>query len=46
LIAHGKALKAGDLVLTGSTHVPQFLSGPGVAVTEFVGIGETKVTFG
>jgi 2-keto-4-pentenoate hydratase len=45
LLGHGKSLRAGDLVLTGSTHVPQFLAGPGVAVSEFVGIGETRVTF-
>lgn len=45
LIAHGKTLRPGDVVLTGSTHVPQFLAGPGVAVSEFVGIGETRVTF-
>jgi 2-oxo-3-hexenedioate decarboxylase/2-keto-4-pentenoate hydratase len=45
LIAHGKTLRAGDLVLTGSTHPPQFLAGPGVAVSEFVGVGETRVTF-
>ncbi len=45
LLAKGKALKAGDLVLTGSTHPPQFLAGPGAAVSEFVGIGETRVTF-
>jgi 2-keto-4-pentenoate hydratase len=45
LLARGKTLRAGDLVLTGSTHVPQFLAGPGVAVSEFVGIGETRVTF-
>ncbi|HEX2888273.1 2-keto-4-pentenoate hydratase [Vineibacter terrae] len=46
LIARGKTLRAGDTVLTGSTHPPQFLSGPGEAVSEFVGIGETRVTFG
>lgn len=45
LLAHGKSLRAGDLVLTGSTHVPQFLPGPGIAVTEFVGVGKTQVTF-
>jgi 2-keto-4-pentenoate hydratase len=45
LLARGKTLRAGDLVLTGSTHVPQFLAGPGAAVSEFVGIGETRVTF-
>ncbi len=45
LLAHGKTLRAGDLVLTGSTHAPQFLAGPGLAVSEFVGTGETRVTF-
>ena len=45
LIAHGKTLRARDLVLTGSTHPPQFLAGPGVAVSEFVAIGQTQVTF-
>ena len=37
LIAHGKHLKAGDVILTGSVHPPAFLPGPGVAKTEFVG---------
>ena len=32
---HGKSLKAGDLVLTGSVHPPAFLPGPGLARTEF-----------
>ena len=36
---HGKMLKAGDLVLTGSVHPPAFLPGTGVARTEFVGLG-------
>lgn len=45
LLAHGRSLRAGDVVLTGSTHPPQFLAGPGVAVAEFVGIGRTQVTF-
>ena len=41
---HGKMLKAGDLVLTGSVHPPAFLPGRGVARTEFVGLGGTEVT--
>ncbi|MCW5749444.1 MAG: hypothetical protein KIT36_24855 [Alphaproteobacteria bacterium] len=45
LLKHGKTLRAGDVVLTGSTHPPQILAGPGLAVSEFVGIGETRVTF-
>lgn len=45
LIEHGKRLKAGDIVLTGSVHVPQFLPGPGAARTEFVGVGSCAVSF-
>ena len=41
---HGKMLKAGDLVLTGSVHPPAFLPGKGVARTEFEGLGGTDVT--
>jgi len=41
---HGKMLKAGDLVLTGSVHPPAFLPGKGVARTEFEGLGGTEVT--
>ena len=37
-------LKAGDVILTGSVHTPVFLPGPGVAKTEFVGIGGTEIT--
>ncbi len=44
LNSHGKQLKAGDVVLTGSVHPPAFLSGPGVAKTEFVGLGSTSIT--
>jgi 2-keto-4-pentenoate hydratase len=44
LIAHGKHLKAGDLILTGSVHPPAFLPGPGVARTEFEGLGGTEIT--
>jgi len=45
LIEHGKKLRAGDIVLTGSVHVPQFLPGPGKAHTEFAGIGGCTVSF-
>lgn len=41
---HGKQLKAGDLVLTGSVHPPAFLPGPGLAKTEFEGVGSTEIT--
>jgi 2-keto-4-pentenoate hydratase len=41
---HGRVLKAGDLVLTGSVHPPAFLPGKGVARTEFAGLGETSIT--
>jgi 2-keto-4-pentenoate hydratase len=41
---HGRHLKAGDVVLTGSVHPPAFLSGPGVAKTEFLGLGSTSIT--
>jgi 2-keto-4-pentenoate hydratase len=44
LIEHGKCLQAGDVVLTGSVHPPVFLPGPGVAKTEFVGLGGTEIT--
>ncbi|MFZ5781113.1 MAG: 2-keto-4-pentenoate hydratase [Pseudomonadota bacterium] len=44
LIEHGKHLKAGDVVLTGSVHPPVFLPGPGVAKTEFVGLGGSSIT--
>lgn len=37
-------LKTGDLVLTGSVHPPAFLPGPGVARTEFEGLGGTEIT--
>lgn len=42
---HGKHLKAGDVILTGSVHTPVFLPGPGVTRTEFVGLGGTESTF-
>jgi len=41
---HGRMLKAGDLVLTGSVHPPAFLPGKGVARTEFEGLGGTDIT--
>ncbi len=41
---HGRHLKAGDLVLTGSVHPPAFLPGTGVARTEFEGLGATEIT--
>jgi 2-keto-4-pentenoate hydratase len=41
---HGRALRTGDLVLTGSVHPPAFLPGPGVARTEFEGLGGTEIT--
>lgn len=44
LNAHGRHLKAGDLVLTGSVHPPAFLPGVGVARTEFEGLGGTEIT--
>ena len=44
LNSHGRHLKAGDLVLTGSVHPPAFLPGTGVAKTEFVGLGSTEIT--
>ncbi len=44
LIEHGKHLKAGDVILTGSVHPPVFLPGPGTAKTEFVGLGGSEIT--
>lgn len=41
---HGKMLKAGDMILTGSVHPPAFLPGPGVARTDFEGLGGTEIT--
>ncbi len=41
---HGKKLKAGDLILTGSVHPPAFLPGKGLARTEFEGLGGAEVT--
>jgi 2-oxo-3-hexenedioate decarboxylase/2-keto-4-pentenoate hydratase len=44
LITHGKSLRAGDVILTGSVHPPVFLPGPGIAKTEFVGLGGSEIT--
>jgi len=44
LLAHGKYLQASDVILTGSVHPPVFLPGPGVAKTEFVGLGGSEIT--
>jgi 2-oxo-3-hexenedioate decarboxylase/2-keto-4-pentenoate hydratase len=44
LLANGKHLQAGDVILTGSVHPPVFLPGPGVAKTEFVGLGGSAIT--
>ena len=45
LTEHGKHLKAGDVILTGSVHPPVFLPGPGMAKTEFVGLGGTETSY-
>ncbi|MBL0898182.1 MAG: hypothetical protein IBJ17_05720 [Reyranella sp.] len=44
LIANGKHLKAGDTILTGSVHPPQFLPGPGKARSEFKELGSAEIT--
>ncbi|MBS0546344.1 MAG: fumarylacetoacetate hydrolase family protein [Proteobacteria bacterium] len=44
LVSHGKHLRAGDVILTGSVHPPAFLGGKGVARTEFEGLGGTEIT--
>ncbi|TAJ33027.1 MAG: hypothetical protein EPO67_08765 [Reyranella sp.] len=44
LIANGKHLKAGDTILSGSVHPPQFLPGPGKAKSEFKGLGSAEIT--
>lgn len=44
LIANGKHLKAGDVILSGSVHPPQFLPGPGKAKSEFTGLGGAEIT--
>ena len=44
LVKHGKMLKAGDVILTGSVHPPAFLPGKGLARTEFEGLGGTEIT--
>lgn len=45
LLGLGRQLRAGDIVLTGSVHPPQFLPGPGKAESTFDGYGTTTVTF-
>jgi 2-keto-4-pentenoate hydratase len=44
LIEHGKHLKQGDVILTGTVHPPQFLPGPGRVSTEFVDLGGAEIT--
>jgi 2-keto-4-pentenoate hydratase len=44
LIEHGKHLKAGDVILTGSVHPPAFLATKGATRTEFEGLGGTDIT--
>jgi 2-oxo-3-hexenedioate decarboxylase/2-keto-4-pentenoate hydratase len=44
LITHGRHLRAGDMILTGSVHPPAFLPGAGLARTEFEGLGGTEIT--
>jgi 2-keto-4-pentenoate hydratase len=44
LVKHGKMLKAGDVILTGSVHPPAFLPSKGVARMEFEGLGGTDIT--
>ncbi len=46
LNSFGKQLRAGDIVLTGSTHPPQMLAGAGTAVATWEGLGSTTATFG
>jgi len=46
LISFGKHLRAGDTILTGSTHAPQMLSGPGLATATWEGLGTTEARFG
>lgn len=45
LLSFGKQLRAGDTVLTGSTHAPQMLSGPGRALATWEGLGSTEANF-
>ena len=44
LIKHGKHLKAGDLILTGSVHPPAFLPGTGRGPDGVRGAGRTEIT--
>jgi len=45
LISLGTNLKAGDIVMTGSVHAPQFLPGPGTAVSGWDALGEVTARF-
>jgi 2-oxo-3-hexenedioate decarboxylase/2-keto-4-pentenoate hydratase len=46
LIELGTGLKAGDIVMTGSVHAPQFLLGPGTAVAGWDALGQVEARFG
>ncbi|MEO8558345.1 MAG: fumarylacetoacetate hydrolase family protein [Rhodospirillales bacterium] len=46
LIALGTNLKAGDIVMTGSVHAPQFLPGAGTATAGWDKLGEVSARFG
>lgn len=45
LLSLGTNLKAGDIVMTGSVHAPQFLGGPGEVRAGFDELGEVVATF-
>jgi 2-oxo-3-hexenedioate decarboxylase/2-keto-4-pentenoate hydratase len=45
LLELGTNLKAGDIVMTGSVHPPQFLPGPGAAVAGWDALGEVTARF-
>ena len=42
----GKQLKAGDVILTGSTHTPYMLPGSGTVTATWEGLGSATATFG
>lgn len=42
----GKSLRAGDVVLTGSTHPPYMLPGSGTVIATWEGLGSTTATLG
>lgn len=46
LISLGTNLKSGDIVMTGSVHAPQFLSGGGEVEVGFDEMGMVKASFG